>query len=201
MFHSATKVAETDVAINPSECRIYTLGVWPNAPKFVMTKTTAAMETCRLPNDIRVFCITARSFPYGIAGAFAALEKLLSARCNRVFFGLSRKNANGIITYQAAASEAYRGETPKPGCNTFVIPRGEYLAKTIPAWRTRENSVAQAFALLMADSRVDARFPMLEWYEDCDTVTCMVRIDPAKKERPVTEPLPSINHSKMSELC
>ena len=159
------------------------------------------METCRLKEDIRVFCDPARSFPYGIAGAFAALEKLLPNRHNRVFFGLSRKNAQGMVTYQAAASEAHRGETAKHGCDTFVIPCGEYLAKTIPDWRTRENSVARAFALLLADPRVDTQFPTVEWYEDCDTVTCMVRMDPAKKEGPVTEPFQCINHTKMSELC
>lgn len=134
------------------------------------------MKTVTLKNDIRVFCAAARSFPYGIGGALADLEQRLPAWDRRNLFGLSRRADNGLIVYQAAASEAYRGEAERYSGETHVIPQGEYLAITLPDWRGRGTRLSHTFDRLLSHPRSAKDQPCVEWYDACGRVVCMVRM-------------------------
>lgn len=134
------------------------------------------METITLKEDIRVFCVEARSFPYGIGGALADLEQRLPAWGRRNLFGLSLRAENGLIVYKAAASEAYRGEAKNHTAETGVIPRGEYISITLPDWRGRGNRLTQTFDRLLAHPRSAKDHPCVEWYDGSGRVVCMVRM-------------------------
>lgn len=165
-----------------------------------MTKNTTPMDVYKLKDDLRLFYVTARSFPYGMAAAFATLENRLRVCRGRVFLGLVDTDAQGTTTYRAAATQAYPGERPRHPIGTFVLPRGEYWGKTIPPGHDRQTHTAPAFAALRGNPRVDAGFPAVEWYGDCGTITCMLRMDPAPSETPDTAHT-GTNHHKTNALC
>lgn len=133
------------------------------------------MEKYNLRNDVKVFCTTARSFPDGIQEAFMKIEQLLPGD-NRTFYGISYKNTEGEIVFKAAISENFEGESKRYDFETFIIPKGEYLAETIN-WRENPEMIAKTFQQLLADPRLDKNFPRVEWYKNNDEVVCMVRVD------------------------
>jgi len=64
------------------------------------------METLLLDKDIKVFYITAKSFPDGISEAHQKLHSLIPFSKNRKYFGLSPpENEHGTIIYRAADEE------------------------------------------------------------------------------------------------
>lgn len=130
-----------------------------------------------LTNDIKVISITASSFPEGIFGAFQTLHKLLPTTNGREFFGVSRPNEEGTITYKAAVEEAYTGEAEKYGCETFVIPKGEYLGKMVTQFRKDEFMIPKTFKTLLSDPRIDAKGFCLEVYLSDEDVMCLVRLE------------------------
>ena len=66
------------------------------------------METITLNNDIKVFYITAKSFPDGVLDAHNKLHALVPFSTDRKYFGISRPE-NGTIYYKAAAEEINPG--------------------------------------------------------------------------------------------
>lgn len=143
------------------------------------------MENYSLENDLKVFCVKARSFPDGIKQAFLTLEEMLPTTDGRIFFGLSYME-DGVIVYKAAVLEAYEGEGEENGCETFTIKKGEYLTETITDWRKKAERIGYAFETLLADPRLDTTFPCVEWYRDPD-VMCMIRIAHTKVAKPVNQ--------------
>jgi hypothetical protein len=81
------------------------------------------MEKFMLNNNIKVFCVTAKSFPYGVLEAHQTLHSLAPYTKERKYFGKSRP-VNGVIVYKSAAEELERRfEQTRFGkvCNQIVI--------------------------------------------------------------------------------
>ncbi len=135
------------------------------------------MKNYFLNDDIKIFCVTAKSFPEGIMEAFTTLEKMLPTINGRIFYGISYKNKDGSIGYKAAVAESFEGEGEKYNCETFIITRGEYLTETIMNWRNNIPAIGSAFQMLLSDPRLDNSFPCVEWYKSDVEVMCMVRIN------------------------
>ncbi|HEU5292086.1 MAG TPA: hypothetical protein VFU05_15655 [Cyclobacteriaceae bacterium] len=133
------------------------------------------MEVYKLKQDMKVFCVQAKSFPNDIGKAFGTLINLLPTTEGRTFFGVSYQAKNHDMIYNAAVLEAFEGEGKKYGCETFTIKKGEYLAEMLKGWKKDETSIGQTFKK-MSDVRTDTVFPCVEWYQGED-VLCMVRID------------------------
>lgn len=133
------------------------------------------METYLLKEDLKLFCIKARSFPHDIKEAFDKLINLLPTTDGRTFFGISYQTSSGEIIYKAAVLESYEGEGVSLGCESYTVKKGEYLAETIYNWMKDVTSIGSAFRK-MVDSRSDTTFPCVEWYQG-DDVMCMVRIE------------------------
>src|SRR4029077_17173652 len=93
------------------------------------------METVILENDIKVFYVTAKSFPQGIGEAVNKLHSLFSFSKERKIFGLSRPENNVGIIYRAAAEEMYDGEAEKVQCKTLLIRKGKYIAIVVNDFR------------------------------------------------------------------
>jgi hypothetical protein len=138
------------------------------------------IESYFLEEDVRIICVEARSFPHGIRAAFNHLEKKFADMMNRDLYGISCKNPEGNIIYKAAVSELTEGEAEKAGLESFVVPKGEYLAETIVDWRKNVEGIGDAFQELLEDPRLDKDFPCVEWYKSLDEVVCMIRTDPAR---------------------
>jgi len=133
------------------------------------------MKRFALEKQMNTFCIKAHSFPYEIKRAFAELIGKLAATEGRTFFGISYTDQSGEIIYKAAVLESFRGEGEGLGCETFVIPKGDYLTITIKDWKKDELQIGAAFRQLTA-TKFDFNFPCVEWYQGHD-VMCMVKLE------------------------
>jgi predicted transcriptional regulator YdeE len=137
------------------------------------------MEKYNLPENIKVFCATAKSFPEGIQEAFITLDKMLSKE-GRTFYGISYKNETGGIVYKAAVSESFEGEAEQYGFETFVINKGEYLTETIADWMRHIEVIGRTFEKLLEEPEYDESYPCVEWYKSDKELMCMVRTKPDK---------------------
>ncbi len=135
------------------------------------------MEKFTLEDDIKVFCETAKSFPDGIMEAHKELESIISCSKQRRYFGISSRNAKGIIIYDAAAEEIYQGEAEELGCEKFVIESGQYISLLVENYVSDVSAILKAFQLLMAYPGIDPQGYCIEWYLNEKDVMCMVRLN------------------------
>jgi len=136
------------------------------------------METLKLDHDIKVFYVTAESFPEGIPDATNKLHQLFPFSKERKIFGLSRPENNGKIVYRAAAEELEPGEAEKFNCETLVIKKGKYVCLAVNDFRKDVMSIDRAFKQLLKEPNLDPQGYCVEWYaNDKEAVTCMIRLD------------------------
>ena len=136
------------------------------------------METIKLDNDIKVFYVTAKTFPEGISEATNKLHGLFPFSKERRIFGLSRPENNGKIIYRAAAEELQPGEAEKFNCETLLIKNGEYISLTVDNFRKDIMSIDRAFKQLLSHPNLDPQGYCVEWYAtDKETVKCMIRLN------------------------
>ncbi len=134
------------------------------------------METITLDNDIKVFFITAKSFPDGIMDAHKKLHALVPLSADRKFFGISRPE-NGVIAYKAAAEEINQGEAEKLNCDTIVLKKGKYISLTIKDYMKDIQSIGRAFKKLLSYPGLDPNGYCVEWYLNGKDVKCMIRLE------------------------
>jgi hypothetical protein len=130
------------------------------------------MENYNFQKDVATYCVTAESFPEGIAAAHKQLQSLLPQNDRRDYFGISYPDKNGIIIYKAAA-EIMEGES-MPGLETFIIKNGPYNTFYIYNYAENPDSIRHAFSLLLKQHEVDPHGYCLEWYINENDVKCMV---------------------------
>ena len=136
------------------------------------------MNTIVLDKDIKVFYVTAESFPEGIGEATSKLHSLFPFSKDRRIFGLSRPENNGAIVYRAAAEEMFEGEGENLKCETLVIPKGKYIAITVAGFRKDIISIDRAFKKLLNEANLDPQGYCVEWYSsDKEEVICMIRLE------------------------
>lgn len=136
------------------------------------------METTILEKDIKVFYVTASSFPQGIGEATQKLHGLFPFSAERRIFGLSRPENNGGIIYRAAAEEMYVGEAEKLNCKTLTIPKGKYISISVNDFRKDIMSIDTAFQQLLKHPNLDPQGYCVELYaSEKEAVTCMIRLD------------------------
>jgi hypothetical protein len=107
------------------------------------------MEKYWIDRDIRVFYVTATSFPEGVGGAFQKLLSFLPKPNERILYAISFPNERGQIIYKAAVEESFPGEGEQNGCETFLIKKGEYWSEVLPDWRKDESIVGKTFQKLL----------------------------------------------------
>ena len=135
------------------------------------------METITLEKDIRVFYVTADSFPAGILAAHEKLHSIVPFPKDRRFFGLSRPENNQGIVYKAATEEISPNEAEKYHCDTLLIKKGNYRSMTLNDYAKDPQSIERTFKKILESPNLDPRGYCVEWYlNDNKTVRCMVRI-------------------------
>jgi len=138
------------------------------------------METINLDKDIKVLCVTAKSFPDGIMDAFDQLHSLVPIAEIGRQFGISQPNESGKIVYKAAMEEVHDGEAQLLGCEPFVIRKGKYIFLDRIDFMQDLQSIGTAFQKLISQPNIDPNGYCLEWYLNEKDVRCMVRLDDNK---------------------
>ena len=134
------------------------------------------METTQLENDLKVFYVTATSFPDGVKEAHEKLHSLIPSSKERKYFGVSRPENNSGIVYRAAAEEMEVGEAEKLNCNTLVLKKGKYISLTINDFMKDLPSIERAFKQLLTHPGIDPQGYCVEWYLNEKDVKCMIRL-------------------------
>jgi len=132
------------------------------------------MEIFNLEKDIKVFCVTADSFPAGVKKAHETLHAKLPTTEGRNFFGLSWGAADGSIIYKAAVEESFEGEAEKTGCETFIIKHGKFISEFIPNFWSDMSIIGRTFKELLAYPGIDPKGYCLEEYLSQKDVRCLV---------------------------
>ena len=138
------------------------------------------MEIFNLDTDIKVLCVTAKSFPDGIMEAFDQLHSIVPVTEKGRQFGISWPNESGKIVYKAAMEEIQDGEAELLGCEPFVIKEGKYLFIDRNDFMKDLPGIGNAFQLLISQPDIDPNGYCLEWYLNDKDVRCMVRLDDNK---------------------
>lgn len=133
------------------------------------------METITLDKDIKVFYITASSFPEGIETAHQQLHSRVPFSTDRKYFGISRPE-NGVITYKAAAEELQEGEAEAFHCAALVLKKGKYISVTIKDYLQDVAGIGHAFQELLSSPGLDPQGYCVEWYFNDKDVKCMIRL-------------------------
>ena len=133
------------------------------------------METIAIDKDIKVFYVTATSFPDGIMEAHQKLHSRVPFSTNRRYFGISRPE-NGVIVYKAAAEEINRGDAEKYNCDSLTLKKGNYISVTIHDYMKDISSIGKTFQKILSDPNIDSEGYCVEWYLSQKDVRCMVRL-------------------------
>lgn len=135
-------------------------------------------EIYKIEKDIRCYRVKAVSFPEGVMAAHQQLHKLFTFDGKRRFFGISRPEGGGKISYWAAA-EIMDGDINNNNLEEFIIPAGNYWGKDIQQFRKDIPEVGRTFQQLLMHPQLDHNGFCLEWYPNMEDVRCMV---PLKEE-------------------
>jgi predicted transcriptional regulator YdeE len=139
------------------------------------------MKPYFLNSDINVLCVTANSFPDGIAAAFDKLNSLIQSSAPRRVFGISYGDGNKNIIYKAAVEENSADEAAQLGCEKFTIKKGEYISEHIEDYMKNIPALGQAFREMCRDKRIDNNGYCIEMYlNNNKDVLCLVKLDPAR---------------------
>lgn len=138
------------------------------------------MDNYTFQQDVPTYCVTAESFPEGIAAAHQKLQDALPINDRRDYFGISWREKSGNIIYKAAA-QIMEGES-MPDLETFVIKNGPYNAFYIYDYKENPDSIGDAFELLLKQHEVDPNGYCLEWYINENDVKCMVPLGTEYRE-------------------
>jgi hypothetical protein len=132
------------------------------------------MENFYIDKDIKVFYVTATSFPSGVGAAFQKLLSFLPKPNDRILYGISFPNEKGEIIYKAAVEESYPGEGEQNGCEIFLVKKGEYWSELLIDWRRDESIVGKTFQKLLKHPGLDKNGYCLEIYPNEKDIRCLV---------------------------
>jgi len=141
------------------------------------------MDSYTFQHDVKTVCVSATSFPDGIAAAHTQLYAMIPRNERRRFFGVSWPDTDGNIIYKAAA-EVMPEDVFAEHFETFTIKNGPYNSFYITDYRKHTESIKNAFDLLLKEHEVDPEGYCLEWYINDNDVKCMVPL--GKEYKPYT---------------
>lgn len=133
------------------------------------------METVVVENDIKVYCVTAESFPDCVLDAHKKLHAMIPTK-ERRYFGISRPE-KGVIVYKAAAEVLEEDKEDNIHCESFVIKEGKYICITVLNYMKDPKSIGKAFSELISYSDIDPKGYCIEYYYTDEDVKCMVRLN------------------------
>lgn len=134
------------------------------------------MEINTIPQDITVYCLTASSFPAGVAEIYDKLHATYPPGNGRTYYGLSWPDGKGSLVYKAAVSLSAGDEIPGSPFEPFVIKAGRYKSEIIHNFMQDVQSIGRMFQQMIQDSQIDPNGYCLEKYLNPTDVQCMVKL-------------------------
>ena len=135
------------------------------------------MKQIELKKDIKVVCITAKSFPEGVLEAHQTLHSIIPFSKKRQYFGISYPNIEGVITYKSAAEILNNEEVEKYNLEVFSIKKGNYISAILKDYQKDISLIYKTFKQLLSDPRIDPKGYCLEVYLNEKDMQCMVKIN------------------------
>jgi hypothetical protein len=134
------------------------------------------MEQITMEKDVRVFYITAASFPDCVKDAFQKLHASVPFSRDWKLYGISRPE-HGVIVYRAAVEEKLPGEGEKYHCDSLVLKKGNYNCVTLHDYMKDLSGIGKAFQELLLQPGLDPNGYCVEWYVSDKEVKCMIRME------------------------
>jgi hypothetical protein len=134
------------------------------------------MEIITLDSDIKIYYVTAKSYPDGILEAFQKLHSLIPFSEKRKYISVSRPENKGEIVYRAGASELEEGDLSKHGLESLVISRGKYIVSKVENYKNNLLAIGKTFETLIHQPNIDPHGYCVEWYISHNDVKCMVKL-------------------------
>lgn len=132
------------------------------------------MTITTLENNIRVFCLTATSFPAGIKEVYDKLHLLYPPGNGRTYFGISYPDGKGGLVYKAAVKLNDTDTEPGAPFEVFNIRKGRYLCEDISNFMADVTSIGKLFGRMIAEPGIAPDGYCLEMYLNPTDVRCMV---------------------------
>lgn len=132
------------------------------------------METYTIEKDVHCYRIKATSFPEGVLAAHQLLHTLFAFDSRRRFYGISRPEGKGDISYWAAVEKTGDDNIQDERLEEFVIPKGQYAGTDIKNFRNDIPEIGRIFQQLLLHPALDPHGFCLEWYYTINDVLCMV---------------------------
>jgi hypothetical protein len=133
------------------------------------------MDIITVNDDIKVFYVTASSFPDGILAAHQHLHSLMPFSKERQYYGISRPE-DGTIIYRAGATELHDGELADANLESLILKKGKYISKDIHDYMSNLSVIGNTFQQMIARDDIDPQGYCVEWYISNKDVRCMVRM-------------------------
>ncbi len=136
------------------------------------------MELITLKTDITVMFIQVKNFPDEVPEAYSHLEKIISIKRNRRYFGYSQPNKNGVIVYRACAEILDPNEPELYKTETMTIKSGTYASIYIENHMLDADNIPKTFKKLLAHPQLDPNGFCLEIFKNISDpdVNCLVPI-------------------------
>ena len=134
------------------------------------------MDTYTFENDLTVYCLTATSFPAGVAEVYNKLHATYPPGNGRTYFGISWPDGKGALKYKAAVSLAETDDAPSEAFTPFVIKKGNYLSEDIHNFMADVQSIGRLFQKMIQDPSIEPNGYCLEMYLNPNDVRCMVKL-------------------------
>lgn len=153
-----------------------TLNAWNKIlPKIKeLAESTFDTEIIHIDKDIRVICVTAKSFPDGVMDAHQEIHSQVPFSMNRKYFWISYPDEFWEIIYKAAIEEEYDWEASELWYDTFIIRKGNYINHTVFDFMEDIQGIGITFKELLTNPDIDQKGYCLEWYFNDTDVRCMV---------------------------
>jgi predicted transcriptional regulator YdeE len=137
------------------------------------------MTEYTLENDVPVIGAQVKTFPDGIGEAFDRLISMLPDGMHRPCYGICYGTEKGI--HYIAAIAGSTSEAATLNLQSYIIPKGDYVVKSIANWRDKLPAIKEAFHELLSGDCADISRPCIEWYKNDNEMLCMLKLDPMKK--------------------
>ena len=134
------------------------------------------MEKYNLDKDLKIFYVTASSFPQGIPAAYQELGKRVPLQIGQTLYGISRPE-DGQIVYRAGVEESYEGEAEKYGCDALILKKGTYISSILKDYRKAPELIGCEFKALLDSPGLDPQGYCVEVYLSDVEVRCMIRME------------------------
>lgn len=137
------------------------------------------MDTFVLDHDIKVFCLTATSFPEGVMAVHQQLDKIVPFVEGRNYFGLSRPDpaGKGKIIYKSASEELREGELKHLSLEEIIIKKGNYISVVIPDFMNNIPMIGESFQKMISMPGIDPDGWCVEWMLRDGGMRCMVLME------------------------